>query len=175
MRNLSRKHSRPAFHSFFREFQPLLQVIGRGSQLHALVGLRKAQGVDLAHGQVLGKGAKNGFHRGLAFGLQVPAARASHPGVVALILGPEMRHGDALLLGLAQTVGPERAAFADMLAGPVFPLFGFGTMVQEYFFERDGLALGAAILILVFLIGKTLRPARIGAMGRNITGDAFLF
>jgi hypothetical protein len=156
------------------EFQPLFKVVGRGGQLYALVCLFKSNGVYLAHGQVLGKGAKNRFYSGLPFGLQVPALWTSYPGVVALILGAEMRYSDAFLLRLAQAGGFQRTAFADMFTGPVLPLFGFGTVVQEYLFKRNGLALGAAVLVCLLIKCKSFRAACVGAMGRDVAGNPFV-
>ena len=49
---------------------------------------------------MLSKGAKNRFHRGLPFGFQVPSVGTFHPGIVPLILGPEMGYCDAFLLRL---------------------------------------------------------------------------
>ena len=104
---------------------------------------------------MLGQGAKNGFYRGLAFGLQVPSVGASYAGVVALILGPEMGYGDAFLLSFAQAGGSNGATLADMLTGAVFPLFGFGAVVQEYFFKGNGLALRIGVSLSRVLKART--------------------
>ena len=158
------KRSRTAFRAFLNEFQVLLQVVGYRGEVHYLVGLCQPYRVYLSQPHELGQGAENGFHGALPFALHVPALWTVHPFYVPFIFFTVVGDRELFLVHLAQTGRSQGTALADLARCPVRFLFRLGTAVEEYFFERDYLALRTYIMVLIFVVDEIIGAALIGTV-----------
>ncbi len=164
------KRSRPAFYPFPGEFQVLLQIIGNSGEVHHLVGLCQAKGIDLSKSHELGQRAENRFHRALPLAFHVPALWTVDPCNVPFILRPIIGNTELLLLGtLAQTLFAYRATCTNMLPCTVLLLPGLGAAVQKLLGERYHLTLRTYIMVLLFVIDEIIGAALVGPVGRDET------
>ena len=144
--------------------------------MHNLVCLRYAYGVYLSQSHELGERAKNRFDRTLSFAFHVPALRTVDPFNISLIFLPKVGHRELLLFGSSpQTTRLYRAVPTLVCRTAVLLFQRFRSGVAEYFFKGNDLSLGTDIMVMLFIIFKTIGSTFIGAVRWNKTLQIDLF
>lgn len=144
--------------------------------MHYFIGLFDTDGIYFSQPHELGQGTENRLNGTLALAFHVPPLWAVYPFVVAFIFFSVIGNAELLLLcALAQTITANRAICAYVFSRSIFFLSCSCSVIIELFCKGYYLALRTYIMVAIFVVGKIIGTALIGAVWWYKAFQAHLF